>query len=202
MGRCPHACTWVKQHCPVSLVGQDRNITPVPALHPQSLSTLDHHCRVSAFPGRRYPKDPLLIQDGMTLLHTFANLPPTCDDIWLQVLSQIVTKKHFLFVTDTIHSLSNFFKAQERLRCGSRKKNIRARQATRKPYDFKVFLANDDNTKQLCQLLQQIWGGQQAGENRDGCADCCKLVLLVLHKYHIIDQIDFTLSIISSPVTH
>uniref|UniRef100_UPI0035902182 uncharacterized protein isoform X2 n=1 Tax=Myxine glutinosa TaxID=7769 RepID=UPI0035902182 len=27
-----------------------------------------------------YPKDALFIQDGMVLLHTLANLPPTCDD--------------------------------------------------------------------------------------------------------------------------
>ena len=30
-----------------------------------------------------YPKDALFIQDGMALLHTLANLPPTCGEICL-----------------------------------------------------------------------------------------------------------------------
>ena len=30
--------------------------------------------------------------------------------------------------------------------------------ATRKPFDFKIFFANDDNKKQLCQLLLRVWG--------------------------------------------
>ena len=34
--------------------------------------------------------------------------------------------------------------------------------ATRKPYDFKKFLANDDNKKQLCQLLLKMWSSSQA----------------------------------------
>ena len=36
---------------PVGLMGNDRRITPVPTLHRQSLCTLAHHRRVSAFPG-------------------------------------------------------------------------------------------------------------------------------------------------------
>lgn len=107
-----------------------------------------------------YPKDALFIQDGMALLHTLANLPPTCGEICLQVLDQMVAKKHFLFSTDSYHPAS--IKAQERLRRGSSEKIILAGPATRKPYDFKMFLANDDNKKQLCQLLLRVWSGQQA----------------------------------------
>ena len=36
---------------PLSLVTQHRKTTPVPTLHPQSLSTLDHHRRDLVFPG-------------------------------------------------------------------------------------------------------------------------------------------------------
>ena len=64
-----------------------------------------------------YPKDALFIQDGMALLHILANLPPTCGEICLQVLDQMVAKKHFLFSTDSYHPDS--IKAQERLRRGS-----------------------------------------------------------------------------------
>ena len=107
-----------------------------------------------------YPKDALFIQDGMALLHILANLPPTCGEICLQVLDQMVAKKHFLFSTDSYHPDS--IKAQERLRRGSWEKIILAGPATRKPYDFKLFLANDDNEKQLCQLLLKVWSSQTA----------------------------------------
>lgn len=107
-----------------------------------------------------YPQDALFIQDGMALLHTLSNLPPTCGDICLQVLDQMIAKKNFLFSTDCYHSES--IKAQERLRRGSSEKILLAGPATRKPYDFKMFLVNDDNKKQLCQLLLRVWSSQQA----------------------------------------
>lgn len=96
----------------------------------------------------------------MALLHILANLPPTCGEICLQVLDQMVAKKHFLFSTDSYHADS--IKAQERLRRGSSEKIILSGPATRKPYDFKLFLANDDNKKQLCQLLLKVLSSQTA----------------------------------------
>uniref|UniRef100_UPI00358EE7FF uncharacterized protein n=1 Tax=Myxine glutinosa TaxID=7769 RepID=UPI00358EE7FF len=72
----------------------------------------------------------------------------------------MVAKQHFLFSTDSYHPES--IKAQERLRRGSSEKIILAGPATRKPYDFKMFLANDDNKKQMCQLLLKVWSGQEA----------------------------------------
>uniref|UniRef100_UPI00358F4B42 putative helicase MOV-10 n=1 Tax=Myxine glutinosa TaxID=7769 RepID=UPI00358F4B42 len=112
-----------------------------------------------------YPEDALFIQDGMALLHVLRNLPPTLGEICLQVLDQMVAKKHFLFSTDSYHPES--IKAKERLRRQLEKKDssemiIIAGPATRRPDDFKGFLANDDNKKQLCQLLLQVWSSQQA----------------------------------------
>ncbi|XP_068202843.1 uncharacterized protein [Palaemon carinicauda] len=65
-----------------------------------------------------YPKDALFIQDGMALLHVLSNLPPTCGEICLQILDQMIAKKHFLFSTDSYFPGS--IKAQERLRRGTR----------------------------------------------------------------------------------
>ncbi|XP_068239769.1 uncharacterized protein [Palaemon carinicauda] len=65
-----------------------------------------------------YPKDALFIQDGMALLHVLSNLPPTCGEICLQILDQMIAKKHFLFSTDSYFPGS--IKAQERLRRGRR----------------------------------------------------------------------------------
>ena len=108
----------------------------------------------------KYPQDALFIQDGMALLHVLKDLPPTFGDISLKILDQMVAKKHFLFSTDSYHPES--IKAQERQRRGSSEKIILSGPATRKPYDFKMFLTNDDNKKQLCQLLLQVWSGEQA----------------------------------------
>ncbi|XP_033936002.1 LOW QUALITY PROTEIN: uncharacterized protein [Pseudochaenichthys georgianus] len=84
----------------------------------------------------------------MALLRVLTHLPPTCGEICLQVLDQMVAKKHFLFSTDRYHPGS--IQAQESLRRGSSEKILLAGPATRKPYDFKMFLTNDDNEKQLC----------------------------------------------------
>ena len=107
-----------------------------------------------------YPMDALFIQDGMALLHVLTNLPPNFGGICLHVLDQIVAKKHFLFSTDSYHPHS--IKAQERLRRGSSERIIVDGPATRKPCDFKTFLANDENKRQLCQLMLRVWGDQQA----------------------------------------
>ena len=119
-----------------------------------------HYLLEDTTPGNLpYPKDAL-IQDGMTLLHVLTNLPPTCGEICLQILDQMAAKKHFLFSTDSYHPES--IKSQERLRRGSSERIILSGPATRKPYDFKMFLANDDNKKQFCQLLLRVWSDQQA----------------------------------------
>ena len=106
------------------------------------------------------PRDALFIQNGMALFHVLDNLPPTCGEICLQILDQMTVKSHFLFSTDSYHQ--NSIKAQERIRRGLSEKIILAGPATRKPYDFKKFLANDDNKKQLCQLLLKMWSSSQA----------------------------------------
>ena len=96
----------------------------------------------------------------MALLHVLTNRPPTCGEICLQILDQMVAKKHFIFSTDSYHSGS--MKAQETLRRGSSDRIIMSGPATRKPFDLKIFLANDDNKKQLCQLLLRVWGDRVA----------------------------------------
>ena len=86
-----------------------------------------------------------------------------------------------------------------------------------------MFRANDDNKKQLCHLLLRVWSTQQAatrlertemamliiGEKAHQLVSLngelsWKSVLLLLHKYRIIliDQIGFTLSIITSAFKH
>ena len=47
-----------------------------------------------------YPEGAFFIQDGMGLLHTLKDLPPTFGDVSLLILDQMIAKKNFLFSTD------------------------------------------------------------------------------------------------------
>lgn len=107
-----------------------------------------------------YPQDAIHIQDGNALFHALTDLQPTFGMIALQILDQMVSKKNFIFSTDSYQPDS--IKAQERLRRGCSEKLILQGMATRKPSDFKIFLANEDNKLQLCQMLLKVWGDKQA----------------------------------------
>ena len=102
----------------------------------------------------------MFIQDGNALFHTMTNLPPTFGGICLQILDLMVAKKSFIFSTDSYHPDS--IKTQERLRRGCGDQFILEGSSTRTPKDFKAFLFNDANKKQLCELLLKVWGSSAA----------------------------------------
>ena len=79
----------------------------------------------------------------MALWYVLTNLPQTCGDICLQVLDLMAAKENLVFSSDCYHADS--IKAQERLRRDFSQKYIIDGPATRKPADFKLFLANEDN---------------------------------------------------------
>ena len=103
-----------------------------------------------------YPKCALHIQDGNALFHVLTNTAPTFGEICLQVLDQMVAKKDFIFSTDSYHADS--IKADERLRRGFSQCYLIQGPATGKPSDFKLFLENEQNKTQLCELLLKVWG--------------------------------------------
>ena len=74
-------------------------------------------------------------------------------------------KKH-LFATDSYHL--KHIKAQEMLIGGNSETTILTSPATRKLYDFKMFLANDDNSTE--------WsiGSLSAGEKLESSADLAR----------------------------
>ena len=114
-----------------------------------------------------YPKDALFIQDGNALFHMMTNLQPTCDQICMMLLDNMIPKKHFVFSTDCYQPDS--IKAQERVRRGSTEKYIIGGPHTRKPCDFKSFLSNEINKKQLCDLLLKVWGSNEAASRLEKC---------------------------------
>ena len=107
-----------------------------------------------------YPREAIHIQDGNALFYVLTNLPNTCGDICLQVLDQMVDKQNFIFSTDSYHTDS--IKAQERLHRGYSQKYLIDGPSTRKPTDFKLFLANEENKQQFCRLLLQVWRSNAA----------------------------------------
>ena len=121
-----------------------------------------------------YPKDAFFIQDGNALFHALISLPPTFGDICLQILDQMMAKKNFIFSTDSYQADS--IKAQERLRRGFGKKFLVEGPATRKPMDFKLFLANELNKVQFCQLLLKVWGSSKAASWLGKCKTAALIV--------------------------
>lgn len=122
-----------------------------------------------------YPTDKtIFIQDGNALFHALSNLGPTFGAICLQLLDHMVAKTDFVFSTDSYHSDS--IKSQERLRRGFSQRYIVEGPATRKPLDFKLFLANDDNKTQLCHLLLRVWSTDAATARIKRCGKAIVVV--------------------------
>ncbi|XP_068234747.1 uncharacterized protein [Palaemon carinicauda] len=121
-----------------------------------------------------YPKGALHIQNGNALFHALTNISPTFREICLQVLDQMVAKKDFIFSTDSYHA--DFIKAQERLRRGSSQGYLIQGPATRKPSDFKLFLANEHNKTQLCELLFKVWSSNVAASRMEHCGTALVVV--------------------------
>ena len=86
----------------------------------------------------------------------------------------MVAKKDFIFSTDSYHADS--IKAQERLRQGSSQCYLIQEPATRKPSDFKLFLENEQNKTQLCELLLKVWSRNAAASRMDQCGTVLVIV--------------------------
>ena len=132
-----------------------------------------------------YPKDAIFIQDGNALFHALTNLPLTFGGICLQVLDQMAAKKNFIFSTDSYQPDS--IKAQERVRRGCSAKFIVQGAATRKPHDFKVFLGNEENKRQLCQLMLKVWRSKEAASRLAKCDTAALIVEGIAHQLISLD---------------
>ena len=107
-----------------------------------------------------FPKDALHIQDGNALFHALKDLPPTFGGYCLKILDHMISKKNFVFSTDSYDEDS--IKAQERKRRGVAQPHHIDGPSTRIPPDMKMFIQNDINKKQLCHLLLGMWSSKAA----------------------------------------
>ena len=67
----------------------------------------------------------------------------------------VVRKSDIIFSTDMY--LENSIKSMERKRRGCSEKLIVTGENMKKPPDWKTFLANEENKKQLIELLCRVW---------------------------------------------
>jgi hypothetical protein len=97
----------------------------------------------------------LVIEDGNAAFYYLKDLPPNIRDICARLFDMVVRKSDIIFSTNMY--LENSIKSMERKRRGCSEKLIVTIENTKKPSDWKTFLANEENKKQLIELLCRVW---------------------------------------------
>ena len=121
----------------------------------------------------------MFIQHGNALFHTLVNLLSTSGGICLQILDLMISKKSFIFSTDSCHQ--DFIKTQRQQR-GCVEQFILDGSSTRKPEDFKAFLTNNTDKKQLCEVLLKVWGSPAAVSRLQKCTNAVIIVEGLAHR--------------------
>ena len=98
----------------------------------------------------------LLIDDGNASFHSIKELPSNFQEICRKLFQMIPNNIDFVFSTDMYKE--NSIKSMERMRRGCGEKMLIKGEKTRKPSDWKTFLSNAENKKQLIALLLAVWG--------------------------------------------
>ena len=100
-------------------------------------------------------KTVLLIEDGNALFHSIKEIPANFKQISEKLFNMTSQKVDVIFSTDMYKEDS--VKSMERNRRGSSEKLLLQGENTKKPADWKAFLTNEDNKKQLVQVLLSAW---------------------------------------------
>ena len=127
-----------------------------------------------------YSKGSIFDQDGNALFHTLNNLPPTFGGICLQILTIWQQNRTSFFLQIPITKTS--LKSQERVRRGCREQFILKGSVTRKTKDFKAFLTNDENKREFCEVLLQVWSSSAAVSRLERCTDAGIIVDGIAHR--------------------
>ena len=103
---------------------------------------------------------------------------------------------HRNFIFSTNRYMPNSIKSSERQRRGISQRLILGGAATRRSDNFNVFLANEDNRRQLAELMLKVWTSPVAVSRLKKCKDaminvegraytvtylCCKISAVVIH---------------------
>lgn len=93
--------------------------------------------------------------DGNALYQAQMNLPNTFEELAATIFDQLPKTQRLDFVTDSYWKLS--VKSLERARRGCGKAHLIGGPRTKVPRDWKQFLLNDDNKKQLTNFILEQW---------------------------------------------
>ncbi len=98
----------------------------------------------------------LTIEDGNASFYCMREIPGNFRMISQKLFDMMPRNSDVLFSTDMY--IENSIKSMERKRRGCGEKLIIKGDSTKKPKDWKLFLTNDDNKKQLVQIMCDVWG--------------------------------------------
>ena len=90
------------------------------------------------------------------------------------------SKTELHFSTDSYHQDS--IKSQELVPRRCSEFCILQGSVTRKPNDFKAFMTNDENKRQLCKVLLQVWSSSAAASRSERCTDVAIIVNGIAHR--------------------
>lgn len=97
----------------------------------------------------------LVVIDGNAVFHCLQQLPSNFREISQKIFDMLPKGTDVIFSTDMYKTDS--IKAMERKRRGTGDKIIVKGESTKRPADWKTFLSNDENKKQLSQVLLDVW---------------------------------------------
>jgi len=110
--------------------------------------------------------ETLVIHDGNACFYFLKDIPRNFSQICDKVFDIMPKTGDVVFSTDTYIPTS--VKAMERLRRGSGEKLIIKGENTRKPAEWKTFLANDVNKQQFIALLTRLWSSDSYANKLQG----------------------------------
>ena len=137
-------------------------------------ATMLHFIMADSTHDTEYPDNAFFIQDGNALFHTLTSLPSNFGELSSLILDQMMFKRNFVFSTDSYHD--NSIKTQERRRRGQSEQLILDGPSTKIPKDFKLFLTNEMNKKQLCNLLIKTWSDIRSYSSLKNCETAILIV--------------------------
>ena len=111
------------------------------------------------------PQDTLTVLDGNATFYWRKNVPDSFKMICKSVFD-MTGKNDVIFSTDSY--FPNSVKSMERKRRGCTEKLILKGENTKKPRNWKAFLANDENKQQFSQLLVKEWSKDEYAKHLQG----------------------------------
>lgn len=108
----------------------------------------------------------LVVEDGNALFHCMREVPSNFKQIAEKLFNMMPKKVDVIFSTDMY--LEDSVKSMERVRRGCGEKLLIQGENTKKPADWKSFLTNDENKKQLVQVIREAWNSDSYAQKLEG----------------------------------